>query len=108
MNLPSQLLCLALTLLDLVLFDSAQAHAQSSDKFYYWLAPGTEPNTLYGRDRGVEQSFVVEVTATVAAQIDAGRANGYPMGVAGTVAAGASDYNRNYFLPGHPAWNWHF
>lgn len=82
--------------------------AQSDQKFYYWLAPGDEPNTAYGRDRGVEEGFVVEVNAEVAQQIDSGRANGYPMGVAGTVAAGATEYNRNYFLPAHPQWNWHF
>src|ERR1051326_6671459 len=92
----------------LLLVATQSVRAQPAEKFYYWLAPGTDPNSAYGRDHGREESFVVEVTAAVAEQIDSGRAKGYAMGVAGTVAIGPTDYNRNYFLPGHPAWNWHF
>jgi hypothetical protein len=80
---------------------------QSEEKFYYWVAPGTEPNTPWSRERDREESFVVEVNESVAAKIESERAKGYVVGVEGTVVAGSVDYNRNYFLPYHPLWNWH-
>lgn len=85
-----------------------KAFGQSSPKSYYWVAPGTDPQTLYGAEYKREEGFVVEVDSSTASQIDAGRARGFAMGVGGIIAAGSVDYNRNYFLPAHPVWNWHF
>lgn len=91
------------------LFAHAQeTSAQAADKFYYWVAPGTDPQTQYGREYKREEGFVVEVDAEIASRIDAGRAQGAAMGIGGIVAANSAPYNRNYFLPGHPIWNWHF
>lgn len=75
--------------------------AQSADKFYFWvdsyvLQPASGP-----------QSFVIEVDGTAKAQIDAIFANGGSPGLASRIAAGAVPYNRNYYAPGQPAWNWY-
>ena len=86
---------------------AAPCAAQSQEKFFYWMAPGTEPDSPWGRERHREEGFVVEVSATVATEIERQRSKGFTVGIEGTVRAGAVSYNRNYFLPGHPTWNWH-
>jgi hypothetical protein len=88
-------------------FFAATGAAQSTDKFYYWVAPGTDPTTLYGREYRREEGFVVEVDAGIAARIDDWRSHGIAVKVGGVLANGSVSYNRNYFAPGHPIWNWH-
>ncbi len=51
---------------------------------------------------------MVEVNATLATQIEELLARGHQVGVRGRIAAGAVEYNKNYFAPGTPVWNWHF
>jgi hypothetical protein len=79
---------------------AASARAQSDEKSYYWLGSRYSPQT--------DQGFVVEVDATIAAQIEELLARGHQVGVRGRIAAGAVDYNKNYYAPGTPVWNWHF
>jgi hypothetical protein len=86
----------------------APQSAQAEEMFYYWVAPWS------GTHRSVpNESFVVQVDAGTAAQIDEinakvinGTVFGAP-GFSGHIAAGEADYNRDYFAPGHPLWNWH-
>ena len=92
----------------LTIFPRGNAQAQSDGKFYYWVAPVTDPTSPFARYRDRQEGYVVEVSASVAATIDQYRSQGLPMGVDGIIAAGSVDYNQNYFLPGHPVWNWHF
>ncbi|MEY2521399.1 MAG: hypothetical protein QOF24_3158 [Verrucomicrobiota bacterium] len=87
---------------------AVKTQAQAVEKFYYWLAPVTDPQSPWARYRDRQESYVAEVSASVAATIDNYRSQGLPVGVDGIIAAGSADYNRNYFLPGHPVWNWHF
>jgi hypothetical protein len=54
-----------------------------------------------------DQGFAIEVNAAQAAQIEAILRSGGPPGFSGTIAAGSVDYNRNYYAPGQPVWNWH-
>lgn len=79
---------------------SRSAHAQAEEKFYYWLGPRDPQQT--------DQSFVVEVSAAIKTQIEELRAKGHQIGVRGRIAAGAVEYNKNYYAPGTPVWNWHF
>lgn len=76
------------------------AHAQ--DTFYYWVAPSPLTHRLVPNE-----SFVIQVDASTADEIDAIRAVGVP-GISGHIAVGAVDYNKDYFAPGHSVWNWHF
>lgn len=79
-----------------------QVSVQAQDTFYYWVAPSPlTPNRLVPKE-----SFVVQVDASTADQIEAIRAVGFP-GFGGHIAVGAADYNKDYFAPGHPLWNWH-
>jgi hypothetical protein len=79
------------------------ASAQSPDTSYYWVARGGPyPSS------GPRQSFVIEVTSIQAAEIEAIFAKGGIPGVGGRIAAGSVAYNKDYFAPGHPVWNWHY
>lgn len=77
------------------------SNAQSIDKFYYWVGPTRLPYP------SSDESFVIELNAIQAAEIEAIFATGGLPGFTGTIAAGAVDYNRNYSAPGQPVWNWH-
>jgi hypothetical protein len=83
------------------------AEAVDPTKSYFWVAPSQEPGLArYG---GLFEGYVVEVTAEVAQKYrDLNAIRGRHIGIAGEIAPGSVDYNRNYFLPGHPVWNWHF
>lgn len=76
----------------------APSAAEAQDKFYFWVAQGTNS----GAD-----SFVIEVNASKKAEIESFWAQGKLPNFKGHIAVGAVDYNRNYNAPGHPVWNWH-
>lgn len=103
MNLSlSRRICAAAAILSCVfLFSPAAVKAQSVAKFYYWVGPGQL------RYPPSDESFVIEVNAVQAAQIEAIFADGGTPGFSGTIAAGSVDYNRDYYAPGQPVWNWH-
>lgn len=87
--------------------------AQSTQKFYYWLTPRlglptTPPAARTSPPAPLQQGFVIEVDAATKAQIDNLLSQGHEVGVRGHIAAGAVDYNRNYYEPGHPVWHWYF
>jgi hypothetical protein len=86
----------------------ASAYAVDPTKFYFWVAGATEGDYVAAKSLQAE-GYVVEVDAQIADQIRSKFSAGYGhVGVSGHVAPGSVDYNRNYSLPGHPAWNWHF
>jgi hypothetical protein len=98
----SRRLCAAAAIFSCVfLFSPSAAKAQSTDKFYYWVGPGQL------RYPPPDQSFVIEVNAIQAAETEAIFATGGTPGFSGTIAAGSVDYNRDYYAPGQPVWNWH-
>lgn len=76
-------------------------NAQSSQTFYYWVAPGLTIPTM------PEQSFVIAVDAATSAQIETILSNGGRPGFSGHVAAGTVAYNKDYFAPDHHTWNWY-
>lgn len=75
-----------------------QSSAQTTTQLYYWVTPIPVPlpNELGAQPR---QSFAIAVEAI--------RAKPGEPGFAGHIAAGSVDYNKNYFAPGQPVWNWH-
>jgi hypothetical protein len=77
-----------------------QVSAQEEQRFYYWVTPhpSHQQNT---------ESFVIEVNAASKARIDEIRAQRGAPGFAGRIAAGAVNYNKDYYAPGQPVWNWH-
>jgi hypothetical protein len=81
---------------------SPELGAQTTDALYYWVKPGVLPRP------GAEQSFVIPVTAEQAARIEAIKQDGGQAGLAGEIAAGAGNHNKNYLAPHQPPWNWHF
>ena len=76
-----------------------RAVAQSAEKFYYWITPGSS--------RAGGESFVIEVDSAQAGEIEAIRANRGLPGFSGQIASGSVDYNRDYFTPDHRLWNWY-
>jgi hypothetical protein len=90
---------LRLTLIGVLFAASQGTNAQSADKFYYWITPGSL--------RAGGESFVIEVDRARAAEIEAIRANRGLPGFSGQIASGSVDYNRDYFTPDHHLWNWH-
>jgi hypothetical protein len=91
----------AALLFSIFLFPSTIATAQTTEKFYYLVGPGLT------RYPAPDEGFAIEVSATQAAEIEAIlKTSGWP-GFSGTIAAGSVDYNRNYYAPGQPLWNWH-
>jgi hypothetical protein len=98
----SRRVCAAAAIFSCVfLFPPAAAKAQAIDKFYYLVGPGQF------RYPPPDQSFVIEVDAIQAAEIEAIFADRGVPGFGGTIAAGSVDYNRDYYAPGQPVWNWH-
>lgn len=93
--------CAAAAILSCVFLYPAAATGQSTDKFYYWVGPGIL------RYPPPDESFVIEVDAIKAAAIEAIFADRGVPGFSGTIAAGSVDYNRDYYAPGQPVWNWH-
>lgn len=79
------------------------ARAQSPGPFYYWVGPGG-----FRAPPSPPQSFVIEVDGVQAAQIEAIFSNGGRPGVAGRIAPGTVDYNKDYYSPDHRLWNWHY
>jgi hypothetical protein len=82
-------------------FLQATAAAQSTEKFYYLVGPGLI------RNQAPDQSFAIEVNASQAAEIEAILKTDGRAGFSGSIAAGSVDYNRDYYAPGQPVWNWH-
>ncbi len=84
--------------------------AQATDKFYYWVTPrgGLPTQTAQRVSPRFPEGFVIEVDAAIKAQIDDLLARGHEVGVNGRIAAGATSYNRNYYVAGHSAWRWFF
>jgi hypothetical protein len=80
-------------------------HAQSSDTYYYWVVG--EPHKNPNNPNVIYEGFVIAVNAKIKAQIEADWASGNAPHFVGKVASGSVDYDRNYFAPGHPVWNWH-
>ncbi len=80
----------------------AQTSAQSTERFYYWVTPypSAESANRY-------ESFVIELDAAKKAEFDPVFARG-PVFFDGQIAAGPAPYNKNYYVPGQPVWNWHF
>jgi hypothetical protein len=76
-------------------------NAQTEPKYYFWVTPPP------GLQQDAGESFVIEVDSAAKAEIDAIRANGGSPGFTGRVAAGSVDYNKDYYAPGQPVWNWH-
>lgn len=89
------------------------ARAFDARKFYFWIAPA--PERYSPRYSSLQEGYVIEVDGDTAENL---RRYGHPLsdgqfvtssvGVAGQITAGSVDYNRNYLVPGHPIWNWHF
>ena len=86
----------AVLLLATVAFQPVNAQ----DKFYYWVTPDAFPDS--GRE-----SFVIEVDSAKKAEIQAIWSQGGTPGLNGRIAAGSVAYNKNYYAPGQPVWNWH-
>lgn len=93
--------CWALAVLTAAfLFDGA-ASAQMTTS-YFWVV-ASERNAHVPKE-----SFVIAVDAEMATQIrdimslPAGLA-----GFSGHIASGSVDYDRDYYAPEHPVWNWH-
>ncbi len=82
---------------------SPGARAQSEEKFYYWVVPAT----FYGEDKGKKESFVIEVNATSAAQIESLHSRRHPAGFSGHIAAGSVAYNKDYYSLNQRAWKWY-
>lgn len=77
------------------------ATAGTSATHYFWVvAGGVTPNP-------VRESFVVAVDQAMTDQINNLSANGAFVGFSGSIAAGSVAYNKNYFAPTQPVWNWH-
>lgn len=76
-----------------------RAHAQSASA-YYWVVPFGSPARF--------ESFVIAVDSAHKSQIDAILAQRHVPLFDGHIAAGSVSYNKNYYAPGHPAWNWYF
>ncbi|MEO7723108.1 MAG: hypothetical protein ABIU29_00235 [Chthoniobacterales bacterium] len=94
---------LLLAAVSLVLLSTfAPLSADADDGFYYWVTPRAFP---VGSVAG--ESFVIQVSAEQSAQIEEIRSMFGIPGFAGHLAAGSVDYNRDYFAPGQPIWNWH-
>lgn len=91
-----------LLLLGAVAWPLSPSHAQTADKFYYWVTPFVPP----AKDNG--QSFVVQVDSATRDKIEAIRSRGGVPQVGGHIAAASVSYNKNYYAPGHPVWNWYF
>jgi hypothetical protein len=81
----------------------ASAAAQSEPKFYYWVTP----HPALAEQNSRPESFVIEVGPAIKASIEEIRANGGVPGLIGRIAAGAVPYNKDYYAPGQPVWNWH-
>ena len=75
--------------------------AQTAERFYYWVTP------QLAHRLDAKESFVIEVSAAQAAEIDAIRDQGGVAGFGGQIAAGSVSYNKNYYAPHQPVWNWH-
>lgn len=80
---------------------ASTVRAQSNDLFYYWATPFGSPAPHF-------ESFVITVDSAHKSQIDAIIAQRHVALFDGRIAAGEVSYNRNYYAPGHPVWNWHF
>ncbi|MEY2562978.1 MAG: hypothetical protein QOH88_1171 [Verrucomicrobiota bacterium] len=81
---------------------SERSPAQTQDNAYYWVVPRLRP------DNTLRQSFVIEVNASQASQIEAIRALRHSAGISGQIAAGSVDYNKDYYSSDQHVWKWHF
>lgn len=97
MRLFGRRLCICAVLL-LAIVASQSVNAQ--DKFYFWVTPVALPQSE-------PESFVIEVDAAKKAEIEAIWSQGGVPGMNGRIAAGSVGYNKNYYAPGQPVWNWH-
>jgi|GEM_PF-4835949 len=79
---------------------SPEISAQTTNTFYYWVAPGNNISLP-------EQSFVIAVDAAISAKIETILSNKGRPGFYGHIAAGTVSYNRDYIAPDHHNWNWY-
>jgi hypothetical protein len=82
----------------------SKAEAQTTDTFYYWVAPVYPKNS----PPPTPDSFVIAVNSTQRSQIESILSQNHPVQFDGHIVAAAASYNKNYYAPGHPVWNWHF
>jgi hypothetical protein len=91
---------LSLVLVALALFGQP-ALGQTEEKFYFWV------DSKFNSGASKSDSFVIEVNAAIKGEIEAVWARGEPPSFVGRIAARPAEYNRDYYKPGHPVWNWH-
>jgi hypothetical protein len=72
----------------------------SEEKFYFWVGPKSS-------DVPDQGTFVIEVDEATASEIRRKNMEG-PVGIAGFVAIGSKEYNKDYRSPGGRQWNWYF
>lgn len=75
---------------------------RAQDTFYYWVVPF--PTDQFPQPN----SFVIQTNAAQKAQIDVIYAQGHLPQFLGHVAAVSVDYNKDYYAPGQPVWDWSF
>jgi len=90
--LPATLLCL-------ILLAAGPVRASLPDTYYFWLGPNDE--------NAPKQSFVIAVPQAQGLRIHALLAAGKKIGISTEIAAGGVPYNKDYYAPDRPVWNWH-
>lgn len=79
----------------------ALCRAQDGEKFHFLAVPSNEQGNF--RD----ESFVVALDRAQKAAVDELKAQGKLAQFSCRIAAGAVDYNRDYYRRDRPVWNWH-
>jgi hypothetical protein len=98
------------SILFLFVFTATPARAVSlPDTFYFWMGPHDRVPLLVPLFHGPNfpDSFVMAVPQAQGLQISALLAQGKTVGVSTTIASGGVPYNKDYYAPEHPVWNWH-
>ena len=80
---------------------SGSARAASPTISYFWVVPSSYLQHV------PKEGFVIAVGSAGATRIYDILNNGHQPGFSGYIASGSVDYNKNYYAPGHPLWNWH-
>ena len=80
----------------------APRSADGQNAVYFWVVPFDGSHLAAGAE-----SFVIEVTEERAAAIRQHVARYGTTHVFTRIAPGARSYNKNYYAPGQPVWNWH-